>query len=93
MNPSAYKLEDWIDHQVWAFIPVLSPDCTRVTIRSVEAGGVWLETTHLPLSFSRGKDGFDSDGKIVVFMPYSQIIYIATPDLKGAARPELRNFN
>lgn len=93
MNPGAYKLEELIGHQVWAFVPVLSPDCTRVTIRGVEAGGVWLETTHQPLNFSRGKDGFGGDGGIVVFAPFSQVIYLATPALKGAARPEIRNFN
>lgn len=92
-NP-AYNLNHWVGVQVGALIPMLNPGPLWITIHNVEAGGLWIESDQLPISFIRGKDDFDDEGKVVFFVPYAQIIWIATLDLKKVSkRAPVLNFN
>jgi hypothetical protein len=82
-----YSLDFWIGQEIYAVIPMLKPDGhVRITIRNVEAAGIWIECEQLTIGFLPGKSergALDDVGKVVAFVPFSQIVYIGTLDYKG----------
>lgn len=86
-NP--YTLEYWIGVEIGALIPMLSPNCISVTIRGVDAGGIWIECEQLIVSFCCGepREEWDQQAKVVGFIPFAQITYLATLDRKQLFGP------
>lgn len=94
MMENPYALEHWIGEEIAALIPMLGPDTLWVTLRNVEYGGVWIESDRHPVSqFFRDMDKFDETAKVIVFVPFSQIIFVGILDKKAARRAAVLNFD
>lgn len=105
MEKLEHQLTKLLDHQVFAFIPMFRRDgVVPITIRAVEAGGVWIENTHVifgvgqthNLNRSQGErfEPLEDMPRTVCFLPWGQISYIVVGDEleTGRAQPQLLHF-
>lgn len=98
METPRYSLELFIGETVFGFIPMLRKDaCVPITIRGIEAGGIWIENEQISVGARRSpEDKFEELENLpptVAFIPWAQIAYILAGDARGFRKSQLLHFS
>ena len=100
MEKLRHTLDSLIDCEVFAFIPMFRKDaCVPITIRNVEAGGLWIENPHGSIGARRSPDEkFEVMEELqatptVSFIPWPQIGYILAGDARDIRKAQLLQFS
>lgn len=93
-----HTLEILIDQDLYALIPMIRKDgLITITLRNVEAGGIWIENGDLRLGVSRHPDGrcveLEDLPPTVCFVPWPQIGYIVAGDAASIRKSQLLHFS
>jgi hypothetical protein len=98
MEKARHNLDSYIDHGIFAFIPMIRADgVVPITIRTVESGGIWIENTHVrfgpglthSLSADEAFEPLQDMPPTVCFIPWHQIGYVLAGDTLDIPKGEL----
>jgi hypothetical protein len=76
MASGPISLSSFIGKQIQAKIPAFRNNVVTVTLRGVEAGGIWIESADFMESMFEGTQYKMTPRSVLLFVPFAQILAI-----------------